>query len=151
MNRCLLTCVFLCLATSAFAQKRPGRAADLDRAIRDREEALLKAVEAPTPDALKALVAPNAVAVDDSGWTPVSAYVSSWTTIKITGHSTTDMKVIPLGRRAALVTYKLMQQGTVNGQPLPPIVYATTAWRQRANTWLAVLHQETAQAPPKGR
>jgi hypothetical protein len=55
-----------------------------------------------------------------------------------------------LGNDAGLVTYKLMQTGTVDGQPLPPTVYATTAWTRRNGQWVAAFHQEVAPAPAPG-
>ena len=115
--------------------------------LMQKEEALLQSVEDPTPDRMKTLVTSDALSVDANGVMPVSAFYDLWPQIKITGHSTSDMQVISLGADAALVTYKLMQSGTLMGQPLPPVVYATTAWARRNGTWLAVLHQEVAPAP----
>jgi hypothetical protein len=114
--------------------------------LKQKEEELLQSVEAPTPDRMKTLVTPDALSVDASGVIPVSAFYDLWPQINITGHSTEDMQVIALGEDAALVTYKLLQSGTLMGQPLPPVVYATTAWTRRNGTWLAAFHQEVAPA-----
>lgn len=111
-----------------------------------KEEELLSAIEEPTADHMRSLVAPDAISVDASGVIPVSAFYEIWSAVKVTGHSTSDMKVIPLGADAALVSYTLRQSGTLNGEALPPVVYATTAWAKRGGAWLAVFHQEVAPA-----
>jgi hypothetical protein len=148
----MLSVLTVVTATAALAQtKAPAAAGGVDKLLRDKEEAILKSVESPTPDGMKALVAANAMSLDDSGWMPVSDFFAQWTTIKITGHSTSDMKVMPIDANAALVTYKLMQKGTVSGQAIPPVVYATTVWKKTGATWMAVFHQETPPAPPKGK
>jgi hypothetical protein len=91
---------------------------------------------------MKRLVTPDAISVDASGIVPVSAFVEIWGEIKVTGHATRDMRVIPLSEDAALVTYKLMQVGTIAGTPIAPELYATTAWTRRNGKWQAVFHQE---------
>jgi hypothetical protein len=114
--------------------------------LMQKEEALLQSIEDPTPDRMKTMVASEALSVDASGVVPVAAFYDIWPQVKVTGHSTSDMQVIALGDGAALVTYKLMQSGTLMGQPLQPVVYATTAWTLRNGTWLAAFHQEVAPA-----
>jgi hypothetical protein len=111
-----------------------------------KEEELLQSLEEPTPDHMKRLVTSDAISVDASGVVPVSAFVEIWSEIKVTGHRTRDMRVISLSEDAALVTYKLMQSGTVAGTAIPPELYATTAWTRRNGQWQAVFHQEVVPA-----
>jgi hypothetical protein len=109
-----------------------------------KEEELLQSVEEPTPGHMKTLVTPDAISLDAGGVVPISAFADMWSQIKITGHTTSDMRVIPLSEDAALVTYKLMQSGSIAGTPIAPELYATTAWTRRSGQWLAAFHQEVA-------
>lgn len=111
-----------------------------------KEEELLQSVEEPTPDHMMTLVTPDALSVDAGGVVPISAFVGMWSQIKISGHTTSDMRVISLSDDAALVTYKLMQTGSVAGTAIAPELYATTAWTRRSGRWLAAFHQEVAPA-----
>jgi hypothetical protein len=119
--------------------------------LMQKEEELLDTIEDPTPDRMKTMVTPEALSVDAGGVVPISAFYDMWGQIQVTSHSTSNMQVIALGDDAALVTYVLTQSGTMMGQPLPPVVYATTAWARREGTWLAAFHQEVAPAAAEAK
>jgi hypothetical protein len=54
-----------------------------------------------------------------------------------------DLKVTFLNSSAALLTYKSTQDATCGGQPVPPTVWASSAYVLRGGKWLAASHQET--------
>ncbi len=57
-----------------------------------------------------------------------------------------DMKVLDVNANSQIVMYKLDQMGSCMGQPLPPVVYASTVWVNQGGTWQAVFHQESTAA-----
>ena len=54
-----------------------------------------------------------------------------------------DLKVTFLNSSAALLTYKAISDATCAGQPVPPTVWASSAYVMRGGKWLAASHQET--------
>ena len=59
------------------------------------------------------------------------------------------MKVVPIDATSGIVTYKLDQKGSFNGEPFQPTVYASTVWVNRSGKWVAAFHQESTPAPKK--
>jgi hypothetical protein len=50
----------------------------------------------------------------------------------------------------AILTYRWTGKGTFQGQPIPPMTWASTTWVNQKGTWRAVFHQETiGMEPPK--
>ena len=69
-----------------------------------------------------------------------AAILKAYTEYDITDYEVADVKVILLGKEAAVLSYKL----TLKGKSAPPSpVYATSVWARRDNRWVVVLHQQT--------
>ena len=129
--------------------KPPQSAATLDKpameaALLVNEQKLNEAVAKSSLVAFKALVADTGWSVDQAG--PVSAlnFAKSLAQIKIDpGWAMTDSRIVWIDSNSAVVTYKWTGQGTAAGQPIPPVVFASTVWTKRSGKWVAVFHQES--------
>ena len=62
---------------------------------------------------------------------------------EIKSYELSDIKVLFLNADAALMTYKATQDGTCSGNPVPPSVWASSAYVKRGGKWFAASHQET--------
>ena len=111
-----------------------------------QEKVLLEAVVKHDVKTFSGLIAPGAGSVDEGGYMMVADFIKAFDQIEIDSQTPSDIKVISLGPSSVLVTYTLTQKGTFQGQPVPPIVYATTTWVNRGGKWLAMFHQESTAA-----
>ncbi len=59
----------------------------------------------------------------------------------ITGHKLEEVQVIPLGKEAAIVSYRLTLEGP-DANPGP--AYATSVWKRQDGNWVQVLYQESS-------
>jgi hypothetical protein len=66
---------------------------------------------------------------------------------EIKSYELSEIKVLFLNNDAALMTYKAAQDGTCGGQPVPPAVWASSAYVKRGGKWFAASHQETPAKP----
>ncbi len=69
--------------------------------------------------------------------------------LKLDSVKASEMKVLSMSATVSLVTYRMDQKGSFQGQPFPPVVYATTVWVNQSGTWHAMFHQESTAAPKK--
>ena len=94
-------------------------------------------------DAFFAWIAPGSWSVDEGGLMKIDDFRQAWDQLKIESSKTSDMRVVPIGASAAIVTYKLEQKGSMAGQAFPPVVYASTVWALKNGKWQAMFHQES--------
>jgi hypothetical protein len=153
-----LTCAALLAGPAAYAQTAPAAkkkaakpavrpaGASVSATLMANEKQMLDAIVTHDAKAFFALVAPGTVTVNASGYATIEDYRKSFDQMKAESQTATGMKVISLGSNTMLVTYKLDQAGTYMGQPFPPVVYATTIWKNKNAKWVAVFHQESTAA-----
>ena len=153
-----LTCAALLAGPVAFAQTAPAAkkktavkaakpaGASVSTKLMADEKLMMDAIVKHDAKTFFALIAPGAMSIDEGGLAPVEDFRKSFDQVKVDSQTATEMKVISLGANTVLVTYKLAQKGSYMGQPLPPVVYATTVWKNKNATWLAVFHQESTAA-----
>jgi ketosteroid isomerase-like protein len=125
--------------------------AAIEKAIIANEQAIDAAFKKGDPVAFKALIADDAVSVDEGGATPIAEFVKMFKDIKVTEATMTGFKVQWVDANTAILTYTWTGKGTFMGQAMKSPTYASTVWNKRGDKWLAVFHQETlaAPAPPK--
>jgi hypothetical protein len=124
--------------------------AALEAALLASEQKLNEAVAKGSLAAFKALVAEGGWSVDQGGQISVLDFEKSLSQIKIEpGWAITDSRVVWINTASAVVTYKWTGKGSMAGQPIPPVVFASTVWTTRGGKWVAVFHQESAAAPGK--
>jgi hypothetical protein len=118
----------------------------LSDALMAKEKAIIAAVLSHDKAAISKSLTPDGWMVDEGGYVSVSDFLQAFDGMKAESATPSDMKVIVLDPNVALVTYKLDQKGSLNGQPWPPLVYATTTWVNHGGTWHAAFHQESTAA-----
>lgn len=147
----------LMTATLAFAQaemKKPmATKGDLANTLMHREQAMLEALQKKDVAGFKKYIMAGTWNVDENGYMTIDDFVKALNDPKANfmweSFKTSDMKVVNIDANAAVVTYKLDEKGSFMGQPMPPVVYATTIWANHGGTWMAVFHQESTAAQAK--
>lgn len=140
---------------AAAPPKPPASAATLDKAAMETEllateQKLNEAVAKGNLTAFKALVVPGGWSVDQGGLMSVLDFQKNFAQIKIEpGWTIADSRVVWIDSSSAVVTYKWTGTGTFMGQPLPPVVFASTTWTKRGGKWVAVFHQESTATTGK--
>ncbi len=140
-----LLCGFAATAAAQTAKPMPKRAAKhaMAETLTAAENKMLDDLTRHDKDAFFAVIAPGSWSVDESGPMKIDDFRQAWDQLRIESSKTSDMKVVPIDGRSAIVTYKLEQKGSMGGQPFPPVVYASTVWVQKNGAWRAVFHQES--------
>ena len=153
MKHAMWVAVLCAVAAIASAQTakptgkaQPAASTTMGDKLTAAENKMLDDLTKHDKDAFFKWVAPGSWSVDEGGWTKIDDFGQMWDQVKISSSKTSEMKVIPINASSAIVTYKLQQQGTVGGQPVPPLVYATTVWALKNGKWVAVFHQESTPA-----
>jgi hypothetical protein len=67
--------------------------------------------------------------------------------MKIESWDITDSKFQWIDPNTAVHMYKWTGKGTMQGQPLPSPVLASTVWAKKKGKWTAMFHQETLVPP----
>lgn len=64
--------------------------------------------------------------------------------LEVRDYTLSEFRVLMLDRDAAVVTYKAVQHWSINGQPGPTDVRASSVWVKRGGKWRVAFHQESA-------
>jgi hypothetical protein len=144
-------------AGSAFAQggeKKTGSKSSISKSamadtLMTAEKTMLDNLTKHDAAAFFGVIAPGAWSIDEGGLMKIEDFKKDWNQIKVESSTTSDMRVVPIDATSGIVTYRLEQKGTYNGQPFPPNVYASTVWVNKSGKWMAVFHQESTAAPKK--
>jgi len=122
----------------------------VNETLMHHEQTMLESLQKGDVEAFKKWIAPGSWSVDEGGYMTIDDFVKSLTDSKTAfkweSFKTSDMKVVDVAPTAKIVTYKLDQRGSFNGQPFPSPVYASTVWVNHGGTWHAVFHQESTAA-----
>ena len=138
----LCGCVATASAQTAKPMAKPAAKSPTADKLMGAENKMLDDL-AKHDEAFFAVIAPGSWSVDEGGWMKIDDFRQAWDQLKIDNWKASEMKVIPIGARSAIVTYKLEQKGSIAGQPFPSQVYASTVWAQKNGKWMAVFHQES--------
>jgi hypothetical protein len=127
-------------------QDMPARptANTLDKALIANEKKINEAFAKGDKATFAALVSPTSISADANGFMKSSDMAAILDQAKITSWAISDEKVTWIDPNTAIVTYKWTGAGTVMGQPIPPVTYASTVWAKKGDKWVAVFHQESA-------
>jgi ketosteroid isomerase-like protein len=138
----VLFAVGSCLVPGAAARADDATVKEVEKAI----TALNEAFQKRDADAVKRLVTDDHVAVTPYYGGPATAaeMVATLGDLKIAEYAAARMKVTPLTRDAALVTYEVTWKGTYKGKELPRKCYASAVWVKRDGNWKEAFYQETA-------
>jgi hypothetical protein len=138
------------MASKQVSTRKPApnvrTAAALTRDLTAAENAWLTAVKNKDRKTFDSLMTPEAGFLDEGGLMSVAEFKKSFAGEHVDMLKTSRAKVVPIDRHAALIIYTLEQQGSFQGVPFPPKVFATTTWVRRAGAWRAIFHQESKPA-----
>ncbi|MFN2579374.1 MAG: DUF4440 domain-containing protein, partial [Pyrinomonadaceae bacterium] len=115
----------------------------LEKDLSDRETALWNAWKSKDVKPFEMHLTDDTVMVDSSGVSGKSSISEGMKMCDIKSVSLSDWKLTKLSPSTALITYKGTQEGACGGAPIPPVVWASSIWMKRKDTWVAVFHQET--------
>jgi uncharacterized protein DUF4440 len=135
----------------AFAQPKGADKAALEKEILANEQKISDAVAKGDVSAFKALVAADGWSLDANGPMSVGDFEKNLKQAKIEpGWKISDTKILWVASSTAVLIYKWTGKGTFMGQPLPPVVFASTVWHRASNgKWAAAFHHESAAAAGK--
>ena len=155
----LVSGLILCFASATFGQEavpapspspKPAMTkAQSQKIIVSTEKKLWEAWKNKQSKVFKTYLSADSVMIGDAGVATKAEAVQELEAMacEIKSYELTDIKVIFLNNDAALMTYKAAQDGTCGGQPVPPSVWASSAYVKRGGKWLAASHQETPAKP----
>lgn len=130
-------------ANAAATPKAEATVSDAD--VIAKEKAVWDAIKAKNYDGFAAMLADDALEVEEDGVYDKAAIVKNVKSFEPTEITFSDWKVTKVDKDAAVVSYTVVSKGTMNGKPLPANVQwrGSSAWLNRGGKWLAVYHQET--------
>ena len=119
-----------------------------EKAMIAEEHRLVDAVVKGDVAVFKSLVKAEAWSISPSGAIPVAEFEKSMKDLKIEpGWTITEPRVVWAASNTAVLFYTFTAKGTYRGQPLPPVMFASTIWHESNKKWTAFFHQETPAAP----
>jgi hypothetical protein len=136
---CLLGWLFLCFT---------GTGAAADKALEEKIVALEKqgweAIKKKDWNTLSSLMTEDFVEVGDMGIRGKSEAIQDLkSNLILTDYTMEEAKVLELSKDAALVTYRLSQKGSYQGQNLPPKTNCSATYARRGGKWLNTSFQQT--------
>ena len=136
--------VFGVVEVGTGAQGNAAQRAVREKAIIAAEHKLIEAVAAGDAAAFKAMVDADAWSVSPRGPLSLTDFVASMKDLKLeSGWTISEPRVVWAASNTAVLFYRLTGKATFMGQPLPPVVFASTIWHESNKKWTAVFHQET--------
>ncbi|HEU4930498.1 MAG TPA: nuclear transport factor 2 family protein [Pyrinomonadaceae bacterium] len=147
----VLTFVFASIARSQEPAASPSPApkpamsrAQSQRIIIATEKKLWEAWKNKNIKLFKSTLSADSVMIGDTGVAnKTEALKALEAPCEVKSFELSDLKVTFLNSSAALLTYKAISDATCAGQPVPPTVWASSAYVMRGGKWLAASHQET--------
>jgi ketosteroid isomerase-like protein len=120
----------------------------IEKALIANEQKINDAVLKGDAATFKALVADDALGIDEMGPMPTSEFTKMLKPglAKITDMKLEDFKVVWADPDTAIVTYTWSGKGTFMDQPVKSPIYVATVYTKRAGKWTAVFHQETPKS-----
>jgi hypothetical protein len=121
----------------------------LEKALIANENKVSEAFAKGDKAVFSSLVAADGWSVDGMGLMKVSDLTAMLDQAKVKTWKISDEKVAWVDANTAILSYKWTGSGTFQGQPLPPVTYASTVWTKKGDKWVAVFHQESEAAKKK--
>ena len=134
--------VFSLLSTAAFAQAG-GTTLSLKDTILEREKATWETLKQKNYAGLGELLAENFIAIDNTGITERADFLKAMHDVILNDYLMEQVKVMPVGNGAALITYEARLKGSYQGKALSRPVYAASVWVKRGTKWLQAFNQES--------
>ena len=116
--------------------------AALEKTLIANERKINEAVAKGDKAAFTALVAPDAVSADKTGFMPVAEFVKMMDRLKLTTWKIDNPTVQWIDANNAVVNYTWTGAGTFMKQPVDSPTVASTVWTKKGTTWHATFHSE---------
>ena len=149
------TALLVVVGAAAMAQappaKPPARAVQAERAraveqmLVDLEQRAWREEKNRNAEFFREVMVEEFLAVESDGkrYTKAEA-LALIPTVQVSSFALTDLKVLRLGRDAALITYRAVVTGPGEGREVTREFLASTAWVRRGTKWGMAFHQKTA-------
>jgi hypothetical protein len=132
-----VTCLVLGVLNSELSGQEPGA---IEKTVIAHEKQLWEAFKQKDAASISKLLADDYLEVLSNKRIDKAGILKIYKTFDIRDYQMADIKVILLGKEAAVLTYKRTLEG--KSAPAGP-VYVTSVWARRDNRWVVVLYQET--------
>ncbi len=134
-------------ARAAYGTQAMGQAGtDLTSTLQGYETEINQALKNKDISAFNAHVDPNALSVDETGFTPTSQFATMIKDLECSSFTIENYQVHMIDKDAAVATYVWRGTVTFKGQAGPPVTYCCTVWARQGKDWKAIYHQESAAA-----
>ena len=142
-------CVSLILLTAALScgqspkAEHPPRGDALREQLLAQERAELDSLKTGDLRAFAALLADDAVFVDEHGPAGKAEVVKHAAGFRLREYTMAGVKVVPLSADGGLIIYTLSESGTSHGAKFAARVHVSAMWLKRDGRWMCVFSQET--------
>ena len=137
-------------ATLEARQNAPADRAAVEKALIANEQKVSDAIAKGDVKTVQSLIAADGGAMSPEGYmaTPEFLKFVASGQLKLSDYKLSDFRFVWADPNNTVLTYTWTGKGTAMGQPVPPMMYASTVWTKRGGTWLALFHHEAVAMPP---
>jgi ketosteroid isomerase-like protein len=131
-------------------QNAPADRAAVEKALIANEQKVSDAIAKGDVKTVQSLITADGGSTSPEGFMPTSEFLKFVASgqLKLTDYKLSDFHFVWADPNNAILSYTWTGKGTAMGQPVPPMMYASTVWTKRGGTWLAVYHHEAVAMPP---
>jgi ketosteroid isomerase-like protein len=134
--------LFLLIAALAYAQESKNA---IWETIVAQERAELDSLKTGDMAAFAALLADDAIFVDDHGPAGKADVLKHTANFRLHEYTMTDVRFVALSADSGLIAYHVDETGISHGKEFTAKVYVSALWAKRGGKWLCVFGQETAE------
>ncbi len=153
----ILTLTSLCSAqtqpnsSTAKPKGAEASASGVESSIIANEQQIMDAIRNRKPDIFRSLVDQNGWVMTPNGAQQVSSIMSQIfdSAMTITEYRMETPRVMMLNKNTAVLTYRSISTGTMNGKTESETSYDSTIWVKRNGKWMAMFHQSTPVMNPQ--
>ncbi len=117
-----------------------------------REQQIIDAIRSRKQDVFQSLVDQNGWVMTPGGAQQVSSVMSQIfnPAMTFTEYRMEEPRVMMIDKNTAVLTYRSISAGTMNGKTESETSYDSTVWVKRKGKWMAIFHQSTPVTNPQG-
>lgn len=125
-------------------------AATNDNAMLEKENAAWQAFKDKKQDDFKKILSANLMAVYAEGFSDMQKELADMQKWDMKSFAISDYKVTSAGSDTVVTTYKVMVEGTYDGQDQSGSYNAGSVWKKQNGKWQAIFHTNVKEAPAGG-
>ena len=137
-------------ATLEARQNAPADRAAVEKTLIANEQKVSDAIAKGDVKTVQSLIAADGGSMSPEGFMATSEFLKFVASgqLKLTDSKLSDFRFTWADPNNTILSYTWTGKGTAMGQPVPPMMYASTLWTKRGGNWLAVYHHEALAMPP---